>query len=216
MAFSGFFGQSFWQGIVSGLLVALILSGSAMGVYTRITKLTLAWKDIIISWLLLGVFFFAAILAYSISQPKSPPWSPPQYVALQMANNSPQPWPPVLTKTDIENWSLALKPYHQKVKSVIVGFVDIGQRDFVASLAQAISEAQWPEPSLQPGTLNVGLRIAASKDVSEGAHQLQELLQEKLGPVRLDQIPDKVVDKTGAQIKTPSGLIAIYVGWKPQ
>jgi hypothetical protein len=210
--FSGFFNQGFWQSIVTSLLIALILSGSAMAFYARIMNLAFARKDIILSWFWLTVFFFAAILVYSTSQPKL---QPPQIVvapiALPPATQS--SWPPALTKTEIDNWSLALKPYHQKVTTVLVVFLDAGQKDFVTGLTQAISAAQWPEPSLAPGQLIVGVHIAASKDVFEAAQQLQSLLEPKLGTIRLDQIPER--DKNSGK-KNPTGFVAVYAGLKPQ
>jgi hypothetical protein len=98
----------------------------------------------------------------------------------------PQQWPPALTQTEIGNWSLALKPYH--VSNVSIGFADSGQKDFVATIAQGMSEAGWSEPSLQPFQYSVGVRIIASQDEYETGQQLQQLCKDRIGrPVRLDK-----------------------------
>jgi hypothetical protein len=209
---SGFFGQGFWQGIVTGLLISFILSGSAMAFYARIMNLAFLQRGVILSWFWLAVFFFSAIVVYSISQPKL---QPPQIVVAPIAfpPATQSSWPPALTKAEIDNWSLALRPYHEKVTSVLIAFLDAGQKDFVTGLTQSISDAQWPEPSLAPGQLIVGVHIVASKDVFEAAQQLQTLLQPKLGTIRLDQIPER--DKLTGK-KTPTGFVAVYAGMKPQ
>jgi hypothetical protein len=173
----------------------------------------LAWKDILISWSWLAVFFFAAILAYSISQPRP---QPPQIVMAPIPSfpataQQPPSWPPALTKTEIDNWSIALKPYHQKVTSVLIGFVDVRELEFVTSLTQTISNASWPVPSLSANNLIVGMRIVASNDVFEAAQQLQQLMEPKTGTIRLDKNLGK--DKTG---KPFTGFIIVYVGLKPQ
>jgi|SRR5271155_3961271 len=171
-----------------------------------------AQKGVILSWLWLAVFFFAAILVFSIAQPKL---QPPQIVVAPIAlpPSIQASWPPPLTKGEIDNWMLALKPYHQQVMIILIAFIDAQQKDFVTGLTQAISSAQWPEPSLDPGQLNVGVHIVASKDVSEAAAQLQTLLESKLGTIRLDLLPER--DRNTGK-KNPTGYIAVYAGTKPQ
>jgi hypothetical protein len=116
-------------------------------------------------------------------------------------------WPPALTKTEIDNWATALAPYHN-VTSVGIAFGDSSQWDFVRTLTQGISEAQWPEPGLQPFQFSVGVRIIASEDAREAATQLQHLCEGKIGTVRL-QLKE-------ASATFHPGTIEVVIGWKPK
>jgi hypothetical protein len=196
-----FFDQSFWKGVIGSLSVAALLGFAGIGFIQRIKTLALARRDAIVSWFFLTLFFFGAIVAYSFSQPRF-------YV--------PQEWPRALTKSEIQNWTTTLQPYHKRVSEVIIAFVDEGQKDFAASVAQALSDADWPEPSLEPNNYLVGTHIAAAKDVYDVGQELQKLMQNKVGPTRLDKA-ERATENPDEKIKTvPPGKIEIFVGWKPK
>ncbi len=166
-------------------------------------KLAFQWKDVIISWVLLTAFFFAGILAYSLAQPR--------YYA-----PTPEMWPPALTKAEIQTWATAVQPFHKRISETIIAFSDDGQKDFAVSLTKALSDAEWPEPSLQPNNWVVGARVVAAKDVYDVGEQLQKLMQSKVGPTRLDKA-ERATENPDEKNKTvPPGKMEILIGWKPK
>jgi len=177
----------FWIGLMSATAVAL---------YVRVRKIAFEWREVIIWWTLLTVFLVLASIRFA--QPT------PQTATIEV-------WPAGLTKAEIDSWADKLKPYHQKVDTVLVVFGDARNVAFATALTQAIGEAEWPEPSIIPNQLIMGARIAATKDAWAPAQQLQKLIETKTGgSIRLDHYSDK--DQTGKPIVK---LIAIYAGLKP-
>jgi hypothetical protein len=206
---------SFWQQILAyqvvGELIAflkmllkgLLMSAPVTELYRRVWAQSLKLRELVIRWLLLGVFFFFALVAFTTNS------------STITIHNEPGPmsesWPPGLTKTEIDSWADSLKPFRQKVNTVLIVFGDATGVQFAATLTQAISDAEWPEPSILPNNLIEGARIAATKDAWAAAQQLQKLVETKTGPIRLDHYPDK--DRSTG--KPNVGVIAIYAGLKP-
>jgi|GEM_PF-6794523 len=210
---------SFWQsilayqavgeivGLLKVLLKGLLMSAPVTELYRRIWAQSLKSRELIIQWLLLGVFFFFALIAFTTNK---------STITIRNDMAAPLPWPPALTKTEVDNWATALKDDHRNVTDVMVVWGDFSQWPFVASVAQAMAAAGWPEPSLIPGGYMIGVHVVASKDTWDVGKHLQGLLETKLGPVRLD--PFSADKKTGV---LPHGKIAVYVGpqpvgWKPK
>ncbi|MFZ2060144.1 MAG: hypothetical protein WAU82_03960 [Candidatus Binatus sp.] len=180
----------FWGALVSAAAVAL---------YVRAKRVAFEWREVIVWWSLLTFIVFVASVRFTAAQL---PAQPQQTVEL---------WPLPLTKSDIDNWANTLKPYHQKVSTVLIVFGDVRNANFAATLTQALSEAEWPEASIIPNQFIMGARIAATRDAWTPAQQLQKLIETKTGsPIRLDHYPDK--DQTG---KPNTRIISIYAGLKP-
>jgi hypothetical protein len=187
-------------GLLKLLLKGLLMSAPVTAHYKRIWAQSLKSRELIIQWLLLGVFFFFALIAFTTSN---------STITVRNDMAAPLPWPPPLTKTEVDSWATALKD-HRKVTEVMVVWGESLQSPFVASMAQAMANAGWPEPSLIPGGFMVGVHVVASKDSWDVGKHLQGLLEAKLGPIRLDPVTaDK---KTGV---FPNGRIAVYVGLQP-
>jgi hypothetical protein len=197
---NSFFNEAFWQGtaggVISGLIVVAIMSATTVALLKRLTGL----KEIVAPWLLFTALYFAIVFAYSLAQQRF-------YV--------PEIWPPALSKTEIQNWITALQPYHTRVSEVMVCFVDEGQKDFAASVAEALTDADWPEPSLQPNNMLVGVHVTAAKDVYDVGEELQKLLQNKVGKARLDKAERATMNPDEKSKTVPPGKIQIYVGWRP-
>jgi hypothetical protein len=207
---------SFWQQVLAYsavseliallkmLLKGLLMSAPVTALYRRIWAQSLKLRELIVPWLLLGLFFFFTLVAFTTNN---------STITIRNEGNPLQVWPGGLTKLEIEEWAKTLQPYHQKLNSVVMAFGDARNVDFAVTVTQAISEADWPEPSDQSGAMTVGTHIAATKDVWPAAQALQKLIEAKAGAAtRLDKIPDK--DKTTG--KPNVGVIVIYAGLKPQ